>query len=145
MMTAFYSLAGASVLTKKIGGKENTELHGNLAFAAAMAAGFGGYVIWTNKDMYGKAHLTTDHGQFGALTLTLMLAYPIVSYILYNPESGFLRQHQLFRKVHKYTGKLILVFGLVTSAYGIMAMEQEPIQAAGLIGALLISTPVFLF
>ena len=144
MMTAFFSLGGSAVLTKKIGGRDNTMIHAYLMSAASLAAGFGGYVIWSNKEMYNKPHFTTDHGQFGALTAAWMVVYSLPTYILYNPDNGLLRQNAFFRTVHKYSGKLLIAMGLVTCAYGIVAMEKDGWKAGALIASLLLPAPVFL-
>jgi len=144
MLSAFLTLSGTSILTKKMGGAANTSLHGNLMFAASAAAGFGMYVIWTNKEMYGKPHLTTPHGQFGALTLLWFVVNPWIAGLLYNPDNGLLRQNQLARKFHKYSGKIGILFGLITCAYGIVTVEPDPIRSAILIGAMMITTPFIL-
>lgn len=143
-MSAFFTLAGASTLTKKIGGKNNTVLHGNLMGAAVAAASFGGYVIWSNKEMYKKAHLTTTHGQLGALSLAFFVAYLIPAYLCYNPDNGYLRTNPLARKAHKWGGRICIALGLITCALGITSMEKDATKSAILVGSLLATTPVFL-
>jgi hypothetical protein len=144
MMNAFFTVAGTSALTKKIGGKENTFLHGYMMMGAAGLAAMGGYVIWSNKNMYNKPHLTSEHGQFGALTLVWMVSASLPSYILFTPENGTLRQNQLARKVHKIAGRLCIACGLITCAYGIMSLEKDVYKASALIISLLATTPAFL-
>lgn len=63
MILSFVTLAGNAVLIKKVGGYENTKMHGNLMFIAVILAGFAWYVIYTNKNMQHKEHLTTYHGK----------------------------------------------------------------------------------
>jgi hypothetical protein len=144
MMTAFLTLSGASILTKKMGGAANTRMHGYLMFAASGAASFGAYVIWTNKEMYGKPHLTTPHGQFGALTSMSLICYPLFAWFMYNPDNGFLKTNQLARKFHKYSGRIVVAMGLITSAYGILSMEKDPYISTGLIASLAAFTPFLL-
>ena len=144
MMTTFLTLSGVSILTKKMGGVDNTMAHGYLMFAASGTASFGAYAIWSQKEMYGKPHLTTPHGQFGALTLALFIFYPIAAYIAYNPINGLFKQNQFARKLHKLSGKIIVAFGLITSCFGITSMENDPLKAAALIGSLIFCSPFFL-
>lgn len=144
MMVGFFTLGGLSTLTKKVGGKANTELHGTLMFLSSLVAGFATYVIYSQKEMMGKAHLTTPHAQFGALTLLLFLGYPVGAYVLYNPDSGLLRANLLARKLHKYSGRVILACGIVTCCFGITSMEKDPVMAGGMIASLLACTPFFL-
>jgi hypothetical protein len=145
MMTAFLTLGGISILTKKIGGRENTFLHGYLLSAASIVATFGGYVIYTNKNMYKRAHLTTFHGKFGAILLASFLFAPIPTYILFNPDNGLLKTNKTARMVHKYAGRALLFLGLVCCATGIRTMEKDNLKAAGLIASLFAFTPVLFF
>jgi len=144
MMTAFLTLSGTSILTKKMGGRDNTFMHGYLIFAASAAASFGSYVIWSNKEAYGRAHLTTNHGQVGALVLMSFVFYPFVAYAAYNPDTGFLRTNQQARKMHKLSGRFIVFGALVASAMGIWTMEKDRIKAGGLIVSLFALSPFFL-
>ena len=86
---------------------------------AAGAAGFGGYVIWSNKEFYRKEHLTTPHGQLGAAVLSFFLVYPLFASILLTPDSGILRTNKTVRTIHKYSGRFLLAMSLVTSALGV--------------------------
>jgi Eukaryotic cytochrome b561 len=144
MMTSFLTFSGVSILTKKMGGAANTRMHGYLMFVAGGTAIFGGYVIWSNKEIYGKPHLTTPHGQFGALTLTGFATYPLIAWISYNPDNGYLKSNQLARKFHKYSGRLTVLMGLVTSAFGILSLEKDVYVAGGLIATLFAATPFLL-
>lgn len=145
MMIGFVTLGGLSILTKKIGGKANTEMHGNLMFLSSVFVGFASYVIYANKEAMGKAHLTTTHGQSGAMVLLMFLGYPIISYILYNPDSGVLRTNRTARAMHKYSGRITMLAALVVCCLGITKMEQDPVMAGGMIVSLLSCVPFLLF
>ena len=51
------------MLAKKIGGYENTKLHGVLLTISTVAAFIGLYVIYSNKDMRKAPHFQTTHGK----------------------------------------------------------------------------------
>src|SRR4051812_17504446 len=65
MVVGFILCATNAALIKRIGGYNNTKLHGYLMLAAIICALFGWYVIYTNKEMSKKNHLTTYHAQLG--------------------------------------------------------------------------------
>jgi hypothetical protein len=146
MMLSFLSLAGLGVLTKKMGGRENTETHGNLMFLSVCLAAFGAYVIWSHKNAkpYGNEHLTTPHGQFGALVLCVFLPFPIVGYTLLSPDTGLMKTNKYARMAHRYGGRVTLLMGLITCCFGIASMEKDPVKAGGLMLLLLSCTPFLL-
>jgi hypothetical protein len=88
MMLAFVTFAGNGITIKKVGGLVNTRIHGNLMGAAWACAMFGGYVAWSTKDMYGKPHLTTPHGQCGAVVLGMLALLPAASFVVRRAASG---------------------------------------------------------
>ena len=63
MIIAFVTVTCNATLIKKIGGRDNTLLHGYLMMGALLLGGWGWYVIHTNKDISNKPHWTTLHGQ----------------------------------------------------------------------------------
>ena len=52
MIISFIVLAALSALVKKIGGYDNTKLHGNLMTLALALGGFGFYVIYSVSDEF---------------------------------------------------------------------------------------------
>lgn len=75
MLIGFVTLAGNAALIKKIGGYDNTKIHGYLMSAACIMGGFAWYVIYSNKEKFGKKHLTTLHGKLGC---TVMCGYVLI-------------------------------------------------------------------
>lgn len=145
MMTlSFLTFGGLSILTKKMGGKDNTNMHGYLMFAASVTASFGAYVIYDVKETYKKAHLTSSHGQWGAAVLSIFILYPVTAWVLYNPQNGWFSSNKLARKLHKYSGKAIILGGLISCCLGVFTMEKDSIKAWGLIGTMMAATPFFL-
>jgi hypothetical protein len=65
MIVGMIVLAANAALIKKVGGYENTKIHGYMMSGAVALAAFGFYVIYSNKEMSSKAHFTTLHGKVG--------------------------------------------------------------------------------
>ena len=92
MLLGFITAAGNAVTLKKIGGLANTRLHIYLMSVTWVFALLGGYVIYTDKEMANKLHLTSLHGQIGAAVLTGLFLYqtPTGFYFLH-PDTGILK------------------------------------------------------
>jgi len=102
----FITLAGNATLIKKIGGLVNTRLHGFLMLSASAAGALGWYVIYRNKEIAKKPHLTSIHGKLGVAVLLIYFGIGIAGAVALNPDWGFLRTNQNFRKVHKIAGRV---------------------------------------
>jgi hypothetical protein len=97
MIFAFIFLSGFAILTKKSGGYVNTKIHG-LVMAASTALGcFGWYVIYTNKESFGKPHLVTLHAKIGVIVLIAYIALSCFSFPALNPDWGFLKTNKVVR------------------------------------------------
>jgi hypothetical protein len=105
MLLGFVTLAGNATLLKKIGGYENTKLHGLFMSAAVGLGCFGWYVIYSNKEMYNKMHLKTLHGKVGVAVLLAYIGLGVVGTIALNPDFGLLKTNKLVRSVHKWSGR----------------------------------------
>jgi hypothetical protein len=97
MIMAFIFLAGVSILTKKAGGYVNTKFHGILMAIATILGCFGWYVIYTNKELFGKPHLVTLHAKIGVIVLLAYIALASFSIPTLNPDWGFLRTNKTIR------------------------------------------------
>ena len=62
MFVSFVAFAANAILIKKAGGKQNTLMHGYIMGSTVLLAGFGYYVIYINKEISKRPHLTTSHG-----------------------------------------------------------------------------------
>lgn len=107
MIIGFVPLLINAVLLKKIGGYDNTKLHGILLTVSTLCAGFAFYVIFSNKSTYNKPHFTTTHGQGGIAILIMYLALAIVGFIGLNPDWGVVRTNKQIRFIHKWLGKAV--------------------------------------
>jgi uncharacterized membrane protein len=125
MITSFVALAGNAVLIKKIGGYDNTMKHGYLMAIATVLASFAWYVIYSNKNMQGKKHLTSIHGKLGAFVLLGNLSLAVVGIIGLNPVWGFLRTNKNMRKVHKLSGRFMTAAAWVSCAFGFATIEKD--------------------
>lgn len=120
-------LQGISVLYKKVGGADNTRFHGYLMGAATALGAFAGYVIYSNKEMKAKPHLTTYHGKIGAAVLLGFLGLAIVGYFALSPDWGALRTNKQLRFVHKYTGKVLILLSWVAMMLHINSMYAHSV------------------
>lgn len=107
MIISFILLASNAVLLKKIGGYENTKTHGLLFGMAIAVAAFGWYVIYSNKEMSGKMHLTSTHSQLGMVVLAGYLGLGIVGAVGLHPDFGQMKTNQSLRLAHKWSGRLM--------------------------------------
>ena len=125
MTTAFVPLALNAILIKRIGGYENTKMHGILMFISALLAAFAFYVIYTNKSMRNKPHFTSTHGQGGLLCLVLYFGIGLVGFLGLHPDFGFLKTNQNIRFAHKWAGKVAVAIGLLSLIFGFGKVQEN--------------------
>lgn len=118
MIVAFIGLASNSFLIKKIGGYANTKTHAALMFIAIAVALFGWYVIYTNKNMYGKPHLVTPHGKLGALVCVGYLLLGVGGAVALNPDFGIMKTNKTVRACHKWGGRILTVLSWLCCVFG---------------------------
>ena len=107
MLLSFVSVSANAALIKKIGGYENTKMHGNLMWVATFLATFAWYVIYSNKEMYGKQHLLSIHGKLGAGVMIGYFGVGIAGGVLLHPDFGIMKTNQTFRFIHKWAGRVL--------------------------------------
>lgn len=107
MLVAFVALAGNASLIKKIGGYENTKTHGIMMSAAIAVASFAWYVIYTNKEMMGKAHLMTIHGKLGFAVMMSYFGLGVVGAAALHPDFGIMKTNKTIRFAHKWGGRAV--------------------------------------
>ena len=125
MISSFVALAGNAVLIKKIGGYENTKKHGLLMLTATVLAIFAWYVIYSNKNIQGKKHLTSSHGKFGMFVIVGNLSMAAVGAVALNPDWGFLKTNKRFRSIHKFSGRAMTAAAWISCALGFMTIEKN--------------------
>mmetsp|Transcript_8105 Transcript_8105/g.8258 ORF Transcript_8105/g.8258 Transcript_8105/m.8258 type:complete len:210 (+) Transcript_8105:18-647(+) len=125
MMVSFVSLAGYAALIKKVKGAENTRIHGYVMSAATLLAAFGYYVIYSNKEINHKTHLTTLHGKLGVLVLVNFLCFSIVGGVLLHPDWGLLKTNKTIRTFHKWGGRAFTATAWACSVLGFITMQKS--------------------
>jgi Eukaryotic cytochrome b561 len=125
MIVSFVALGGNAILIKKIGGYENTKRHGYLMVLGSVLAAFAWYVIYTNKNMQGKKHLTSIHGKLGAAVLLGNVSLATVGAVALNPNWGFMKTNKLFRKVHKISGRAVTAAAWLSCMFGFATTEKD--------------------
>jgi len=144
MLVAYATTSGVAVLAKKRGGAANTRLHGYLMFASSAAAVAGAWVMWKNKEMAKRAHLTTLHAQLGAVALTLSVPLPLIAWVALNPDSGVFRKSAFVRAAHKWGGRALLALAFVTMSSGVYKMDKNVVRQALMLGGLAAVAPFVL-
>ena len=135
MSLGFVGLASLAVLKKRVGGKGPTIQHGNMANAGVLFGIAGWYVIYSNKEMLGKQHLTSLHGKLGATSLVSFIILGLVGALGLHPDFGKVKTNTVVRKVHKYSGKAALLLSWSAAFTGFIKFEsslmvQVPVVAA---------------
>jgi hypothetical protein len=122
---------GNAILFKKVGGYQNTKLHGYLYSASMAIAIFGWYVIYTNKEMKGKPHITTLHAKLGIAALIGYTALAVVGGVFLHPDWGVLRLNQTIRYAHKMGGRLFTLVAWTAVVVMVVPMHKgNPIMQA---------------
>ena len=134
MSLAFVPLSGMATLLKKIGGYENTKTHGLLLSLSAWLAGFGLYVIYSNKEARGAPHFQTTHGQLGLAVVVAYFGLMLFGGLLLHPDFGLpaYRSNATLRAVHKYFGRLVMALAWFTVFTGYSTVQREVTWQAAL-------------
>lgn len=125
MSLGFVGLASLAVLKKRVGGKGPTVQHGNMANAGVLFGIAGWYVIYSNKEMLGKQHLTSLHGKLGAASLVSFIILGLVGALGLHPDFGKVKTHTIVRKVHKYSGRAALLLSWSAAFTGFIKFESS--------------------
>ena len=119
MFFSFVTLAGNATLLKKIGGLENTRMHGYLMCGATILAYAGYWVIHSIKDKYNKPHWQSLHAQCGVGALVGYTALAIFGGVALHPDWGVFKGNQLMRAAHKWAGRLVTALAWGTCVLGL--------------------------
>ena len=140
MAIAFVVLAPLAALKKRIGGKGPTVIHGSMANLGMMLGCLGYYVIWSNKEMLNKEHLTSLHGKLGAASVASFVVLGIVGALGLHPDFGMLKTNKLVRGIHKYSGRAGILTAWSAAFTGFVKYETRvQVQAPILLGLLALS------
>jgi hypothetical protein len=139
MSISFISLGGAATLTKKLGGFQNTKLHGFMMGIAAALSTFGFWVIYSNKNLLKRAHFTTNHGKLGLVVSTAFIILAAFSSGALDPSWGFLKTNKAVRLAHKWGGRALIALGWATFT-GFATLQQHMVLQFLVMGLLVISS-----
>lgn len=124
-------MPGIAAVTKKLGGYANTKLHAVMSFASTLLSLSGIYVIYKNKEMAEKYHLTSNHTMMGAGVMVSCIGLGMVGSIVLHPDFGIDKTNQTIRAAHKWGARITLMLAWVTAFLGLFQMiEQEGMKLA---------------
>lgn len=128
MMTSYVALGASAAIVKKMRGYDNTKLHGSMMTVATLLAGFGWYVIYSNKEALGRPHLTSWHSWVSVVALLGYGASCAVGLVGIHPDFG-LRNTKTVRSAHKWASRVATATGWVACVMGFNKMHaDEPVK-----------------
>ncbi len=86
-------------------------------------ASFAWYVIYSNKNMFGKPHLISNHGKLGAFVMILYFGVGIVGGVLLNPSWGLYRTDKTIRAMHKWIARGATFLAWTTCVLGFATID----------------------
>lgn len=130
MTTGMIGCMGIAAITKKLGGYTNTKNHGILANLGVMLCLGGFYAIYSNKNMWGKAHFTTLHGKAGLALIVMSIGAGMVGGVFLHPDFGMDKTNKTIRFAHKTFSRCVMAGAWMTAFYGFYTMTQNPVDLA---------------
>jgi len=118
-------MMGTSAATKKLGGYKNTKMHGIMASLGLFMAFGGLYVIYNNKKMMGKEHLTSTHSIAGIVTMAGCTMAMMAGGIFLHPDFGVDKTNQTIRFAHKWFARSVMFSGWVTCFLGLKHLTSD--------------------
>jgi hypothetical protein len=112
MTIAVLMLTVPSILIRQLKGRWPTKLHGFSMLMACMMFLFGWYVIHATKEAEKVDHLTSLHGQLGAILILTILFMSFTSFIALEPDYKVHVPKPMityFKLSHKWGGRLIIL------------------------------------
>ena len=107
MILGFVAMMGTSAVTKKLGGYKNTKTHGILASSGLIMAFGGLYVIYRNKELMGKEHITSTHAIFGIITMAGCVMAAMAGGIFLHPDFGVDKTNKTIRYEKEFCVKFL--------------------------------------
>ena len=128
------------VMMKRKGGYVATKLHGYLMAIATALSFFAFYVIYTNKNIMGKAHFTTTHGQIGLAAIVVFGVLQLFGAVALHPDFGIMNKNVTMRFLHKTSGKFAATLAWGSIISGFVKMEENLVTRAAALSPLFIYT-----
>eukprot|EP00560_Eucampia_antarctica_P006599 CAMPEP_0197829424 /NCGR_PEP_ID=MMETSP1437-20131217/5881_1 /TAXON_ID=49252 ORGANISM="Eucampia antarctica, Strain CCMP1452" /NCGR_SAMPLE_ID=MMETSP1437 /ASSEMBLY_ACC=CAM_ASM_001096 /LENGTH=143 /DNA_ID=CAMNT_0043431085 /DNA_START=54 /DNA_END=485 /DNA_ORIENTATION=+ len=126
----FVGFMGSAAHRKKLGGYSNTKMHGIIASLGVMFSIGGLYIIYSNKEMNGKAHLTSNHSLAGIVTVTGCIMAMIPGAFVLHPDFGIDRSNKNIRFAHKWFSRSVIALGWITCFMGLQQLTNDTVTLA---------------
>ena len=101
------------------------QLHALLASASTVTSLGGIYVIYTNKENNGYAHLRSNHALAGAACMAFCFMLGAAGSIFLHPDFGLQKTNQTIRLAHKMGSRLTLIAAWTTAFMGLYEMAPQ--------------------
>ena len=88
------------------------------------------YAIYRNKNVWGKAHFTSSHGQAGLAIIISAIGAGMVGGVFLHPDFGIDKTNKTIRYAHKVFARGLLMAAWGTAFYGFYTMTQDPFDLA---------------
>lgn len=146
MTIGFIGLFGNAIAAKKyVGGYSYTKLHGNLSGLGLAFILYGWYVIYQNKELMGKPHITSNHAKAGLVTILSSLGLLLFGSIVLHPDWGVGKLNKTYRKLHKLGGKAVVALSWFVCFSGLRQLTNDYVLLASFgLPLLLFFTPMLL-
>ena len=92
---------------------------------AVILALFGWYVIYSNKEVHGKPHLTSWHSWIGVAALLSWVGLALVGLAALHPDFGSMKRNKSVRFLHKWLGRLATASGWGACLLGFIKMDSD--------------------
>lgn len=144
MIVAATTLPPLGAIIKKIGGLENTKLHGNILFMAFLFMAFGYYVIYSNKEMMGKDHLVSTHAQFGLAVFIGFILATLSGFFGLHPTYGNFKRNKNLRFLHKWASRVVILLSWYVCFTGYQKIESNEYYHYAFVGFALLLSPLII-
>lgn len=130
MTTGMIGCMGMAAIIKKLGGYTNTKNHGILGNLGVLLSLGGFYAIYRNKNLWGKDHFTTTHGQAGVAIVLSAIGAGLVGGVFLHPDFGIDKTNKTIRLAHKTFARCLMAAAWMTAFYGFYTMTKNPVDLA---------------
>jgi Eukaryotic cytochrome b561 len=97
-----------------------------LLWLAIVVSFCGLYVIYTNKENFGKQHLQSNHAYAGLFVMVNFIGLGFVGGLVLHPDFGFDKSNTTIRLAHKMAGRIVLIMAWMNAFVGLYQMNAPP-------------------
>jgi len=125
MTIGMVSFMGIGAMTKKLGGRVNTIVHGILSWCGIACTAGGLYAIYHNKNLNGRPHMTSWHSYVGLLSAVSSVGIGLAGGIVLHPDFGMANKNATIRLAHKVGARLTLALAWMAAFSGLYNMSPD--------------------